>query len=143
MFAHGCDISVLSQCHLIYHRYILQWWEPREGGHARTNDWTEVNNGTTNGGEGDERRLGPPPKPWPEDFELDIAVNGKIIKTYNHTEFFKFTKEISYNEAFYPLVDDDNLISGDKAESVELGIRIRSELAPRDAAFGITHIYYA
>ena len=114
---------------------LLQWWHPRNN-NPGTKDWTEVNNGAhfDNG-----RELKKPPKEWPEDFHVDIAINGNIVKTYNQTEFRAFTIEIAYNEAFYPLVNDKELASGD----VELGFRLRSEIDPRGAALAVTHIYYA
>ncbi len=132
-----------------------------------TQGWTEVNNG-----EG-RRRL---TKDWPEDFKLDVAVDGNIIKTYNYDEMKEFgecdtskipslsigsfihfyffpsdhlhlfpnaAKEMAHNEAFYPLVDDENIVPGNEAKEVELGLRIRSDSSPFDAAFGLTHIYYA
>jgi len=84
-----------------------------------------------------------PPIDWPEDFEIDIAVNGQIIKTYNKTEFGVFRAEIAYNEAFYPLLDDKDFITGDEPEAVEIGMRVRSEENPYHAGLTITHIYYA
>jgi hypothetical protein len=110
----------------------IQWWDPRAI--AKTKDWTEVNNGM----EGyRERELGGKVTDIPEDFELDIAVNGKILTTYNYTEWKEFTKEYAYNEAFYPLVNDAS-VTGD----VELGLRIRSEINKQYASFGVTHIYW-
>ena len=70
---------------------------------------------------------------------MDIAINGKIVKTYNQTEFRAFANEIAHNEAFYPLVDDKELAIGD----VELGFRLRSEIDPRGAGLAFSHIYYA
>ena len=116
---------------------MLQWWHPRAAApNLLTKGWTEVNNGVhfDNG-----RELKTPPKEWPEDFHVDIAINGKIVKTYNGTEFLSLGPEIAYNEAFYPLLDDKELASGD----VELGFRMRSEIDPRVAALAFTHIYYA
>lgn len=118
----------------------LQWWSPRAGGIGVTKGWTEVNNGVDLEG-GGNRNLKAPPKDWPTDFKLDVAVNGKIIKTYTYEEYKEYTKEMSHNEAFYPLLNDDTL-GGDESVEIELGLRIRSESSPLDASFGITHIYY-
>jgi hypothetical protein len=115
---------------------LLQWWHPRVAApNLLTKGWTEVNNGVhfDNG-----RDLKKKIADWPEDTHVDIAINGKIVKTYNGTEFLSLGPEISYNEAFYPLLDDKELASGD----VELGIRIRSEIDPHNAGFALTHIYY-
>lgn len=105
-----------------------------------TNDWTEVNNGITLG---EGRNLEATVGDLPEDFFLDIAVNGEITRTYNYEEFKALTKEIAYNQAFYPLVNDESLVTGDEPEAVEIGLRIRSESNPKDASFSLTHIYYA
>lgn len=117
----------------------LQWWFPRNM--AFTKDWTEVNNGVAlNGG---SRNLKGATPDYPEDFELDIAVNGQIVNTMNYTEFKAMTPNMAYNEAFFLLVDDESIVAGDEYEEVKLGLRIRSETAPLDAPFSVTHIYYA
>ena len=120
--------------------FLVKYWHPRGNQHPITKDWTEVNNGVNNEG---RRELKKPPIDWPKDMEVDIAANGKIITTYNYTEFSAMKGEMAYNEAYYLLMDDKDFITGDKAEAVEMGIRIRSEENPHNAAFGITHIYYA
>ncbi len=57
---------------------------------AFTKDWTEVNNGVAlNGGSRDLKGATPD---YPEDFELDIAVNGQIVNTMNYTEFKAMSK---------------------------------------------------
>ena len=57
---------------------------------------------------------------------------------------FKFAApNMAYNEAFFLLVDDESIVAGDKYEEVKLGLRIRSQTAPLDAPFSVTHIYYA
>ena len=117
---------------------MSQWWHPR-GGNTRTKTWTEVNNGEEVGG----RNLGGYHEPWPEDCFVDVAVNGKIITTYNQTEFLEWKVSMAYNEAFYLFMDDKDLVQGDEPVSVELGIRLRSESNPKGAGLGITHIYYA
>lgn len=111
----------------------IQWWAPRSI--EKTIDWTEVNGGM----EGyRERGLKRAPTDIPEDFEVDIAVNGKITATYNYTEWRGFAlNQYAYNEAFFPMVNDTS-VTGD----VELGIRVRSELNKQYASFGVTHIYW-
>jgi hypothetical protein len=109
----------------------LQWWDPRNI--AKTKDWTEINNGI----EGYRRKLGGKVTDWPEDIEIDIAVNNKIVNSYDYETFKTFTKEFAYNEAYYPLIDDET-ITGD----IELGIRMRSTINPQHASFGVTHIYW-
>jgi len=113
----------------------IQWWSPRNM--PFTKDWTEVNNGIKYGEDGN-RLLGGKVTDWPDDFEIDIAVNGKIIKTYGYEEFKAKIGEIAYNESFYPLMDDKD-VTGD----VEIGVRIRSEKDPHIAAIAFTHIYWA
>ena len=113
----------------------IQWWGARNMPY--TKGWTEVNNGIKYGEDGN-RLLGGKVTDWPDDFEIDIAVNGKIIKTYGYEEFKAKIGEIAYNESFYPLVDDKEATG-----NVEVGIRIRSEKDPHLAAIGITHIYWA
>ena len=70
-------------------------------------------------------------------------MNGKIITTYNQTEFLEWKVSMAYNEAFYLFMDDKDFVQGDEPVSLELGIRLRSESDPKGAGLGITHIYYA
>lgn len=120
----------------------IQWWSPRGDELLLTKGWAEVNNGINFDADNKDRKLKAPVKPLPDDFQLDIAVNGNIIKTWNHTTFMEHTKEAAYNEAFYPFIDDESIVSGDEPEEIEVGLRIRSESNPKDASFGITHFYY-
>jgi len=116
---------------------------PDDGQWSRTSDYDYLNFENRH----DKRRkLGSgrtPPTPWPEDFELDISVNGTISKTFSRDELMKYTSEMAHAEVFIPLINDENLVSGDASVPIELGIRIRSELSPKDAAFSLSHIYYA
>ena len=117
----------------------LQDWHPRAGQNPRTKDWSEENNGMTYDDE--NRNLGKQKlPPWPTDFMIDVAVNGKIVKSYTGEEYYKFAFPIAYMEAFYPLVDDKSIVTG---EPVEIGIRLRSQISPKDAGFALTHVYYA
>lgn len=82
-------------------------------------------------------------QPYPDDVFLDIAINGKIVRSIDKTEFDAMNKEINYNEVFYKLFDDENFIDSNEEESVEFGLRIRSESDPRQAGISIAHLYYA
>lgn len=118
----------------------IQWWSPRNM--PFTKGWTEVNNGIEL--QGGSRSLKGAPQDWPEDIELDIAVNGKILRTMNYTDLKPMTKEIAYNEAFYLLLDDESVVAGDEYEEIKFGMRIRSQIGANTmASFGLTHIYYA
>lgn len=120
---------------------LPQWWRQRGGTTRGTKTWTEYNNGVQDRAR--QRELGGKIAEWPEDSEVQIAVNNKIIKTYNKTEFLVWRQEIAYNEAFYPLMDDKDFVKGDKPVSLELGIRVRSETDPIGVNLAISHIYYA
>jgi hypothetical protein len=91
--------------------------------------------------ENEPRKLKGPVIDWPQDFRLEVAINGKIVKIYTYTELIPYTKEVAYNEAFYPIIDDKSIATGD----VELGLRIRSDLHtnPYHASFELTHLYWA
>lgn len=103
----------------------IEWWHPRSG------NWKIPEDVDRN-----HRELGGYVKPLPDDFKFDIAVNGKI-ETWDLEKFMSHTKEVAYNEAFYPLVNDETL-SG----PVELAIRMRSESDPKGAAITLNHIYW-
>lgn len=81
--------------------------------------------------------------PYPDDTFFDIAINGKIVDTWDKEKFDSVNKEISYNEAFYKFFDDENFIESEEGEPVEFGLRIRSESDPKLAGTSITHLYYA
>lgn len=131
----------------------LEWWFPRGNDFYLTKDWTELNNGVDVGGRklnvatDDERDLKAAVKPWPSDMEIDVAVNGKIVKTLHggpttnsKPQLINDRPQLSYNEQFLKLVDDKSLADGG---DLELAIRIRSTENPKDASFGISYIYYA
>lgn len=124
-------ILILSKLTVLF---LSQWWHPRDNWYL-TENWSEVNNG--------ERALGKAPVPYPDDVMIDIAVNGKIVSTWDNDYFQSVSKEISYNEAFYKFYDDENFTQKEDGEPVEFGLRIRSESNPRRAGLSITHIYYA
>lgn len=126
---------------------------------SRTREWTEVNNGLTydvtpykppeNEAEeqlwdGTTRKLKATIPPFPEDSQFDFAINGKIMKTMDLKEFETYQKEIGYNVAVLPILDDEEMAERDwDGESMELGIRLRSETQPRDLVVNFNHIYYA
>ena len=78
-------------------------------------------------------------KPWPEDFKLEIAINGEIYDTWDRDKIMPHTGEVAYNQAFYPFVTDESI----NGSNIELGLRLSSELEPKGAALSITHIYYS
>ena len=90
--------------------------------------------------DGDDRQLKSPPIPWPDDITLDISLNGEIYRTFVADELNVMKVEAAYNEAYYKFVDDPDRFDGGP---VELGMRIQSTEKPKDASFGITHIYWA
>jgi hypothetical protein len=116
----------------------MEWWHPR--------NWSPRepprNLGSTQevDQQSEERNLKAAPQPFPDDFFFDIAVNGQIHDTWDKEKFMEYAKEIAYNQAFYPLVDDEKFKG---AGDVELSIRFRSEKDPTNAACTITHLYYA
>ena len=145
---------VVIHCHLFisFSLSCLQWWYPRGNDFWLTKDWTELNNGIDVDRKlkdevEDERSMKALPKPWPEDMEIDIAVNGKIVDTLhggpsvnNVPELIRDRPQLSYNEQFLKLLDDKSLADGG---DLEFAIRIRSTENPKDASFGISYIYYA
>mmetsp|Transcript_9655 Transcript_9655/g.6752 ORF Transcript_9655/g.6752 Transcript_9655/m.6752 type:complete len:112 (+) Transcript_9655:3-338(+) len=111
----------------------MEWWHPRDDWYL-TEGWTEVNNGS--------RSLGTP-IPWPDDVFIDLAVNGEIVSTWDKAQFDSINVAISYNEAFYKFLDDEDFIQNEEGEPVEFGLRIRSESDPRKAGLSLSHLYYA
>lgn len=127
-----------------------------------TTDWTEVNNGgnederrqllegqmnnfndfTIDDRTGEHRQTKAAPPPLVDDFEFDIALDGRIVKTWNATEYKRLAAEISYNEAIFPIYDDENTVEPD---GVQLAFRVRSASTDPKAhrAISITHIYYS
>jgi len=126
----------------------IEWWHP--GTLESTKGWKEVNNGKTmDDGEGrklvdstlKERQMKAKPVPLTDDFKLDIAIDGRIVKTMELDEYKEWTKEIAYNEAIFVLLDDENVY--DTSDSgAELALRIRSNGGGRNT-MSISHIYYA
>ena len=87
-----------------------------------------------------QRRTGGKVTPLPDDFELDIAINGRIWKTMNVTEFMVYTKEVAYNQAIFTLYDDETTV---EENGVELSLRVRCSHSTVHTGISITHIYYA
>uniref|UniRef100_A0A6T7GFJ6 Uncharacterized protein n=1 Tax=Attheya septentrionalis TaxID=420275 RepID=A0A6T7GFJ6_9STRA len=137
----------------------MEWWCGQ--GDAMSKEWTEVNDGKTldetpyngtnpfrernlldfMGEEEHQRRLKPGPEQLvPQDMKMDVAINGKIIKTWEREEWMKSAVETSKNCALWPLLDDESWDQGD--EPVELAIRFRIDSNPHQG-YCISHIYYA
>ncbi len=90
-----------------------------------------------------QRALGGNVSEYPDDVKIDIAVNEKIVATWDKAKIEILRKEVSYNEAFYKMFDDENFTMDAEGTEVELGLRIRSESNPRGAGISVSHIYYA
>lgn len=145
----------------------MEWWcaAGYKDGNALTKDWTKVNGGMTHDttpwndtgnrkmmatdryGSEDEserqRKLKPKVDDLvPADLEMDIAING-VIKTMKREEWVTYTREASKNVAVWPLLDDSSMAEKDwEGESVEVAIRFRSELMPKQS-YCVSHIFYA
>jgi len=106
----------------------LEWWHPRKDWHL-----TPLN-------EDGNRKLGNiAQNEYPDDFKFDIAVNGKIVDTWDKEKFMSHAyPEMAYNNAFFPLVTDESLRG-----PVELGLRVSSTINPKVAGLTVTHIYWA
>jgi len=127
----------------------MEWWH---GGHvdvdggrkvmesidSNIDEMSEIYNLTADV----QRQTGGHVEPLADDFKLDIAIDGKIYRTMEYEEFMKYTKEIAYNEAFFPLIDNEETV---RESGVELGLRARSEMKLHGGrtSFSVTHIYYA
>eukprot|EP00537_Pseudo-nitzschia_pungens_P007589 CAMPEP_0172357806 /NCGR_PEP_ID=MMETSP1060-20121228/2136_1 /TAXON_ID=37318 /ORGANISM="Pseudo-nitzschia pungens, Strain cf. cingulata" /LENGTH=1002 /DNA_ID=CAMNT_0013078649 /DNA_START=148 /DNA_END=3156 /DNA_ORIENTATION=+ len=130
-----------------------------------TKDWTEVNNGMTHDTTPwnltahrdlvvdssvpeDEwerqRNLKPTLDQFvPKDFEMDIAINGAIVKTMKREEWVKYTREAVKNVAAFPLLDDPSMAEKEwEGEPMEVAIRFRTKLKPQQN-YCISHIFYA
>ncbi len=81
--------------------------------------------------------------PWPDDVLIDIAINGKIVDTWDADRFEPMKSELAYNQNFFKFFDDETFIKNENGEPVELGLRIRSESNPKRAGLSVTHVYYA
>eukprot|EP00547_Thalassionema_nitzschioides_P007817 CAMPEP_0194223832 /NCGR_PEP_ID=MMETSP0156-20130528/36041_1 /TAXON_ID=33649 /ORGANISM="Thalassionema nitzschioides, Strain L26-B" /LENGTH=868 /DNA_ID=CAMNT_0038955119 /DNA_START=167 /DNA_END=2773 /DNA_ORIENTATION=- len=79
------------------------------------------------------------------DFIMDVAINGKIIKSMEKDEWIKYTTELSKNCAVWPILNDEDMAKRNDdwdGEEMELAIRFRSNEKPQQP-FCISHIYYA
>ena len=122
----------------------MEAWHANQG-NARTKEWNEVNDGKTedttpyftdDGNATRSRSLG---VEWvTDDFQFDIAINGKITKTMNSEEFMTYKDELVKNFALWPIMDDPSFAGGE----VEIGIRLRSQEQPHTTV-GLSHVYYA
>jgi len=79
----------------------------------------------------------------PKDFEMDIAINGKIT-TMKRDQWLPYTAEPSKNCAAWPLLDDAEWSkkTDEEKENVEVAIRFRSKLQPT-TNYCVSHLYYA
>jgi len=146
----------------------MEWWCGL--GDALTKDRTEVNNGMTldetpyndtsrhlwmedhhRFGDGTDympgRKLLGPDDRVPQDFKMDVAINGKLHKTWEREEWLKYAGEASKNCAVWPIFVDESMAmrdwkEGDEGEPVEVAIRFRIESEPQ-RGYCISHVYYA
>jgi hypothetical protein len=127
----------------------MEWW--CMGKPPLTKDWKEVNNGKTTDTTPDAvdasgRQLGKPTPDQivPKDFEMDIAINGKITKTMDRAEWISFIGEASKNCAVWPLLNNEEMAKREnfEGEDMEFAIRFRSKIDPH-MGFCISHAYYA
>jgi hypothetical protein len=141
----------------------MEWWCGDKGGTAMSKGWTNVNDGKTydttpfNRSANSrllfeessrihlERELGKPTinDLVPPDFKMDVAINGKITRTWSREEWVRYTQEYTKNCALWPLLDDESMAQRDwEGEPVEVAIRFRSESKPKQW-YCISHVYYA
>ena len=133
----------------------IEWWCGSNKGTSLTKNWKEVNDGktldktpfnaTATGGVRQRERILKPTMDQliPTDLEMDIAINGKIIKTMDREEFIGNTREYVKNVALFPLLNDESMAQKDwKGERMEVAIRFRTEKSPQQT-YCLSHIYYA
>lgn len=135
----------------------MEWWCGSQNANSLTEKWTEVDDGKTmdtTPWEGFFEPDNPPnrhrvlKKPThdelvPSDFEMDIAINGKIVQTMKRTEWLEYTREYVKNVAVFPLLNDESMAQKDwEGEPMEAAIRFRSKKMPKQT-YCISHIYYA
>ncbi|KAG7359209.1 hypothetical protein IV203_015798 [Nitzschia inconspicua] len=135
----------------------MEWWCGSQTANSLTKDWTEVDDGKTmdttpwdaakqsSDPQGRHRILKKPTHDElvPSDFEMDIAINGKIVKTMKRQEWLDHTQEFVKNVAVFPLLNDESMAQRDwEGEPVEAAIRFRSKKMPKQT-YCISHIYYA
>jgi hypothetical protein len=147
----------------------IEWWCGVKGQHKLTENWDEVNDGKTDdttpwdgdahralmdtsmdfNEEDEHRNLGgkaKQDKQIPKDLEMDIAINGKLVKTMKYDEWLPYTKEIVKNVAVWPLLDDISMAERDwEGEAVEAAIRFRTkpEIGQKIYPYCVSHVYYA
>jgi hypothetical protein len=136
----------------------MEWWCGTQTANSLTKDWKEVDDGKTmdttpweppnkldNNPEQRHRVLKKPTHDdlVPSDFEMDIAINGKLVQTMKRQEWLDYTQEYVKNVAVFPLLNDESMAQKDwEGEPVEVGIRFRSQKMPQQT-YCISHIYYA
>ena len=142
----------------------MEWWcEMGKIKNKITDTWTEVNDGKTydttpyEKPDGRNRVLSDSSleeegqrdlkatfeQTVPRDLKMDIALNGKIVKTMEYDEWKTHSAEFVKNVALWPILDDISMAERDwEGEPVEVGIRFHSQLKPNQG-FCISHVYYA
>jgi hypothetical protein len=127
----------------------MEWWCMVHPWIAK--DWTEVNGGKTtdttpyvDDRTGRQLKKPTPDQIVPKDFEMDIAINGKLTKTMDQAEWLSFIAEPSKNCAVWPLLNDEEMAKREnfEGEDMEFAIRFRSKIDP-NMGFCISHAYYA
>ena len=126
----------------------MEAWHANQG-NKRTKNWNEVNDGRTEGttpyftNDANATRCRSLGVEWvTDDFQFDIAINGKIAKTMNNEEFMSYKDELVKNFALWPIMDDPSFAGGEAGVEVEIGIRLRSQEQPHTTV-GLSHVYYA
>jgi hypothetical protein len=133
----------------------IEWWCGSEKANSLTTEWTEVDDGKTmdttpwekpaTDESHRQRVLGKMSQDdlIPSDFDMDIAINGKITKTMKRDEWMQYEPEKGKNVAVWPLLNDESMAQKDwDGEPVEAAIRFRTTLKPKQT-YCLSHIYYA
>ena len=124
----------------------MEWWTTEKD--PFTEGWTEVGIVPPPADDHDpsdnaRRSLGGRVSPMPDDMKFEVAIDGKIVKTWDHDEFMSYGKEVVKNFALWPLLDEVEWAKGNGGgKDVEVAIRLRSE-AGRECQLGVSHVYYA
>merc|ERR1712238_317690 len=123
-------------------------------------DNNDDTNAANDAGDSSTRKLGGSAKKEinvPLDFEFDHVINNGVVKTMDREEWLSYTVELSKNVAVFPLLNDETMAQqredrknrngqdesdDDDGEPIEVAVRFRSKLVPKQA-FCISHVYYA
>jgi len=105
----------------------------------RTEGWTSENNVK----EG-RRGLKAPPPPLPDDFTIEVAVNGEVLYKVDEEGLKARCSpkgEIAYNVSVCKFVDNPELASNNNNNNMEVAIRVTG--SGRESVLAISHVYYA